>query len=297
MNINHLEAFCTVAQVKSISEAARILHMSQSSLSYQIQLLEKDLDVELFTRTTKGVELTEMGEIVYEYGQTFLQLAENLRRDLDNWKSGQEHLIVGASSSIGSYALPCTIYSFKEKYPDANVKLLVGNREETIQKLLDKTIDIGLIEGPVDQPGLATRGVTEDELLLIVPAGWQGQESITLEELCRLPLILREEGSGTRQVIARALAEHGLGIANLNVVLELNSNDAIKSAITAGHGVSLLSRLATRREIHNGSLKALQVKGISFRSTFTIVYPAGKPATNLQKKFFRFLLANKKAFC
>ncbi|MDK2817582.1 MAG: hypothetical protein PWR22_2211 [Moorella sp. (in: firmicutes)] len=297
MNLNHLQAFCTVAQVKSISEAARLLHMSQSSLSYQIQLLENDLEVELFTRTTKGVELTALGEIVYEYGQTFLQLAENLKRDLNNWKSGQERLIVGASSSIGSYALPCTIYSFKEKYPDANIKLLVGNREETIQKLLDRTIDIGLIEGPVDQPGLATRGVAEDELLLIVPPGWQGQERVTLEELCRLPLILREEGSGTRGVIARALAGQGLTIANLNVVLELNSNDAIKSAITAGHGVSLLSRLAIRREIQTGTLKALQVDGISFRSTFNIVYPAGKPATSLQKKFFRFLLTNKKAFC
>ncbi|PRR71242.1 LysR substrate-binding domain-containing protein [Neomoorella humiferrea] len=297
MNLNHLKAFCTVAQVKSISEAARLLHMSQSSLSYQIQLLENDLDVELFTRTTKGVELTALGEIVYEYGQTFLQLAENLKRDLNNWKSGHEHLVVGASSSIGSYALPCTIYSFKEKYPDANIKLLVGNREETIQKLLDKTIDIGLIEGPVDQPGLATRGIAEDELLLIVPPAWKGPERVTLEELCRLPMFLREEGSGTRGVIARALATQGLTIANLNVVLELNSNDAIKSAITAGHGVSLLSRLAIRREIHAGTLKALQVEGISFRSTFHIVYQAGRPATGLQKKFFRFLLTNKKAFC
>lgn len=297
MNLNHLKAFCTVAQVKSISEAARLLHMSQSSLSYQIQLLENDLDVELFTRTTRGVELTAMGEIVYEYGQTFLQLAENLKRDLNNWKSGHERLVVGASSSIGSYALPCTIYSFKEKYPNANIKLLVGNREETIQKLLDKTIDIGLIEGPVEQPGLATRGIAEDELLLIVPPAWKGPERVTLEELCHLPMILREEGSGTRGVIARALAAQGLTIANLNVVLELNSNDAIKSAITAGHGVSLLSRLAIRREIHAGTLKALQVEGISFRSTFHIVYQAGRPATGLQKKFFRFLLTNKKAFC
>ncbi len=297
VNLAHIQAFCTVAQVKSISEAARILHISQSSLSYQIQLLENDLEAELFIRTTKGVELTELGEIVYEYGQTLLQLVENMKRDIANWKSGHERLIVGASSTIGSYALPCTIYTFKEKYPEANIRLLVANREETIQRLLERTIDLGLIEGPVEVSGLVTRGVAEDELLLIVNPGWQGPDCISLQELRRLPLIIREEGSGTRQTIERALREHNLTLKDLNIVLELNSNDAIKSAISAGHGVALLSRLTVRSELGTGALKALKVEGISFRTTFTIVYPQGKPTSNLQKKFCRFILSNRKAFC
>ncbi|GFN24227.1 LysR family transcriptional regulator [Thermanaeromonas sp. C210] len=297
MNLSHIRAFCTVAQVKSMSEAARILHISQSSLSYQIQLLENDLEAELFTRTNKGVELTELGEIVYEYGQTLLQLVENMKRDLANWKSGHERLIVGASSTIGSYALPCTIYTFKEKYPEANIRLLVANREETIRRLLERTVDLGLIEGPVEVPGLVTRGVAEDELLLIVPSSWPSSGSIGLEELRRLPLIIREEGSGTRQTIEKALGEHGLSLRDLNIVLELNSNDAIKSAIRAGHGVALLSRLTVRAELSTGALKALKVEGISFRTTFTIVYPQGKPASDLHKKFCRFILSNRRAFC
>lgn len=297
MNLSHIQAFCTVAQVKSISEAARILHISQSSLSYQIQLLENDLDAELLTRTNKGVELTEVGEIVYEYGQTLLKLVENMKRDIESWKSGHERLIVGASTSIGSYALPCTIYTFKEKYPGANIRLLVANREETIQRLLERSIDLGLIEGPVEVPGLVTRGVAEDELLLIVNPSWQGSDTVTLKELSTLPLIIREEGSGTRQTIERALQEQGLSLKDLNVVLELNSNDAIKSAVAAGHGVSLLSRLTVKAELGSGTLKALKVEGISFRTTFNIVYHRGKPMNNLQKRFCRFILSNPKAFC
>ncbi|MCG0278707.1 MAG: LysR family transcriptional regulator [Thermanaeromonas sp.] len=297
MNLAHIQAFCTVAQVKSISEAARILHISQSSLSYQIQLLENDLDAELLTRTNKGVELTEVGEIVYEYGQTLLKLVENMKRDIESWKSGHERLIVGASTSIGSYALPCTIYTFKEKYPGANIRLLVANREETIQRLLERSIDLGLIEGPVEVPGLVTRGVAEDELLLIVNPNWEGSDTVTLKELSTLPLIIREEGSGTRQTIERALQEQGLSLQDLNVVLELNSNDAIKSAIAAGHGVSLLSRLTVKAELGSGTLKALRVEGISFRTTFNIVYHRGKPMNSLQKRFCRFILSNPKAFC
>lgn len=297
MNLTQIEAFCMVAQVKSMSEGARQLHISQSSLSYQIQLLETDLGVELFTRTTKGVELTEAGEIVYEYGQTFLKLQENLKADLASWKQGQEKLLVGASSNIGSYALPCAIYSFKEKHPHANIRLVVGNRKETLQRLSEKSVDMCLVEGPIDDPQISACGLAEDELLLIVNPDWQGPDTITLEQLRQLPLILREEGSGTRDIIENAIKEKGLTLKDFHVVLELNSNDAIKSAIEARHGVSLLSKLAVRSELHSGSLKGVKVEDLPLRTQISVLHFRNRPQSDLMKKFARFILSNRKAFC
>ncbi|GAW91226.1 selenium metabolism-associated LysR family transcriptional regulator [Calderihabitans maritimus] len=301
MLLTQLMAFCKVVQEGSISKAARELHLTQPALSAQIQALEEHFGLPLLERTNRGVIPTEAGEAVLYYAKRISILNQNLHQEIERLKNmDNEELAIGAGSTVGGYALPCSIYIFKEKYPRAQIKVTVANSEEIMQKLLDKTIDLGIVEGPTEkEENFISSVLAYDELLLVTPNNddWKDKNTVTLEELKEFPFIAREEGSGTRRTIEKALQKKGLSFDDLNIVMELNSFDAIKASVEAGRGVTVLPRLAIKKEIYTGVLKALKVEGISFRHRFTAVYLPGRQQTLLQKKFLDFLKSKERGFC
>lgn len=301
MNLTQIEAFCRVAEKKCITDAAQELHLTQPAISRQIRALEDFLQVQLLRRTHQGVELTEAGEIVYEYSKTILELVGSMQKDLESLvKNNSRPLIIGASTTLGNYALPCSIWTFKEKNPGSNIILRVTNTEEVLRGLLNKTVDIGVIEGPVYHQGLVTRPIARDELVLIVSpqSPWRDRAEVTIDEVKKMPLVVREPGSGMRKSLESLLQEIGLGLNDFNVVMEMNSTDAIKSAVQSGHGVAILSRLSVRKELQSGTIKAVKIRGVSFVHSYTIVYDPARSRNPLQSRFIAFMRSPKeRGFC
>ncbi|ABB14549.1 MULTISPECIES: selenium metabolism-associated LysR family transcriptional regulator [Carboxydothermus] len=301
MNLNQLEAFCNIVEQGSISKAAKLMHLSQPALSTQIAALENQLQVKLMERTNRGIELTEAGETLLYYAKRICNLVKNLNEEIERLKNlEEEELSIGAASTIGGYALPCSIYIFQEKYESARIKLTIMNTEKVIEALLDRQIDIGLVESNIESNEFISSHLTYDELVLVVPNNnsYKNKEILTLDELRTLPFIIREKGSGIRQTIEKALAEKGLNISDLNIVMEVNSIDAIKVAVESGKGVSLLPRFAVKKELRTGSLKSIKVKDISLLHPFVAITLKNKKRSLLEKKFLAFINSPKeRGFC
>lgn len=297
MNLCALNCFCTVVDVGSISAVAKQLHLTQPAISQQIQGLEMELGAILLHRHNKGVEPTEAGRVVYEYGRALLQLESNLHRDLDQLRSTQPKLLVGAASAVGGYALPCSLYLFKQRQPDTSVVLRVENSDMVLQLLKDRSLDVGLVEGPLPAGcELKAEPLAIDELCLVT-AGRVPKEGVDLAELLKLPHVIRAPGSGLRRTVVRTLEEQGHSLNELNVALELPSLEAVKSAVAAGLGVALLPPLALRRELRSGSLKVIPLRAISFKQPVSIVY-SGRTLPSAAEAFLQFLRSPKlRGFC
>lgn len=223
MTRNQLEIFRVVAEKKSFSEAARILHISQPAISLQIQAMEEYYGTKLFDRTTKRVALTKAGEVLYRYALQLLTLFDSAQRDISQ-AAGiiKGHLVLGASLTIGGHVLPPLLSTFYRQYPDVNITMEVMNTEKVLELVLDLTLDLGFVEGEVTNSDLQVETLTRDELVVVVSAHHPVAErnQLSLEELAGLPLVLRETGSGTRRVMEERLQRAGLNLIDLNVVME-----------------------------------------------------------------------------
>lgn len=299
MNIQHLKAFYATVKVNSISKAAKVLHLTQPGLSMQIQSLEKELQVSLLNRSNKGVELTEAGKIVFDYASTILSLQENIERDLLNLTNDNKQLLIGSCKAIGEFALPCSIYIYKHDNKNININLNIANTQEVIVNLIDRTINVGIIHGCLcnnNNLQLEIEKITSNSLLLVTSLPLM-KNSITLKELQNLPLIFRENGSGTRQCILDSLATYGIHQDDLNIIYELNSMEAIKSSVIAGKGISFIPELSIKRELKDGLLKKIEIEDVQITSDFFIAYRKDHVLIPHEMEFIKFIKSNKRGFC
>lgn len=296
MNLQYLRSFYVTVKLNSISKAARSLHLTQPGLSIQIQSLEKDLGVTLLTRSNKGVELTEAGEIVFDYAETILSMKENIERDLQNLKDNKKGLLLGSCKAIGEFALPCSLYIFKQEHPRVNIQFDISNTDEIISKIKNRTINLGIIQGnPMDE-ALYTENITCDRLLLVASIPSQ-REEISLNELKNLPLIFREPGSGTRQAIQQTLTTRGIDLEDLNVIYELNSMEAIKASVISGKGISFIPELTIKRELKDGILKEIKIENIDFYSHYYVAYRKDHCLNSEENQFIHFIKSSNRGFC
>jgi len=297
MNLEYLKTFYITVKSNSISKAAKLLHMSQPGVSIQLQALEKELNVKLLQRSNKGVELTEAGRIVYDYAVSILSIQENVERQLEAFKRQKTELVVSSCTTLGCYALPCTVYMFKQKFPQINVLLNISNSQNVINNILNGISKIGLIEGGTNYPDLIQTKIANNNLKLVASPNVFPQNHVTIDEFLKLPLILREEGSGTRDVIIWTLEKHGISLKEANIVMELSSTEAIKSTISAGKGVSILSQLTIKKELATGVLKEIQLADLSFKADYYIIQDNNACPKITEKNFIEFILSSEKGFC
>lgn len=304
--LDELSTFSAVARYGNMSRAASELHLSQPAISQRLRALEEEYGMLLLRRTNRGVELTPAGEIVTRYAKRILGLHQNLQDELNALRSMEpKQITIGATWTIGSYALPCTVYLFQQKNPAARIKLEIGNRQETLQRLADEAVDMALVEGIGVDPTESreshqTMVVSEEDLVVITPTSgpWSSVESFSLDDLRRAPLILRDQGTGNRQILEYELKQHGLSMSDMNVAMELSSLEAVKTSVAQGHGVSLVSRWAVRVEARIGTLRMVPTEGISFRSRWTLVYPRSIQRTAMTRNLLRTLRSPaERGFC
>ncbi|MDC3414060.1 selenium metabolism-associated LysR family transcriptional regulator [Aquibacillus sp. 3ASR75-11] len=275
MNYEKLKTFITVADKKSFSEAAKLLYLSQPTITSQVKALEEHLNTTLFERTTKQVQLTQAAQVLYRYAKEIIRLSEMAEKEII---SMSDHvygdLEIACSLTIGENVLPQILGAFREAYPLIKMSVDITNTTQILQKVKDHVLDLGLIEAPIEDPELYLEPFLEDELVLVATPHYFEKEKtmVTLEELKVLPLVLREKGSGTRTVMNQHLINSGLNPSNLNVVLELGSTEAVKSAVESELGLSIISKSAIKKELQLGLIKTYQIQDIFFTRNFYIVY-------------------------
>lgn len=271
INRNHLALFRAVAEAGGFSRAAATVRISQPAISMQVAELEESLGTPLFDRLPRGVRLTDAGQTLLGYAQrigTLEEEAERAMRELRGLTRGR--LSLGASTTIGSYLLPTILGDFRRLHPAVELQLTIANTVEIKNRLIDRTLDLGLTEGtPPQDEALSVRVFSDDDLIVIAPPnhpfaanvpGKHHPKPITARQLCAQPMIVREPGSGTREVIDRALAASHAQTGN--VALILSTTEAIKRAVAAGLGLAVVSRLCVSLELASRLLVEVPVRDL-----------------------------------
>lgn len=287
-----LKVFITVADTKNFSKAAKVLNLTQPAISFQIQTLEQYYQTMLFDRVNRHVKLTESGELLLEYALSMNDLQAELERKIQQLTGHVKGaLTIGASRTIGEYILPYVISEFKKEYPDVDVTLEIYNTKQVEQNVLGNAIDLGLVESDVSDKSLFYQNVLDDELVLFVSSNhrWANQESISLMDLKDEPFVIREPGSGSRMVFEQALIDADFDIENLNIVMEIGNITAIKTVVSSGLGVSVLSKWAIRDQVNQGTLVPLKIKELDIQRQFSIILNNDYFESEACSKFIRFL--------
>jgi DNA-binding transcriptional LysR family regulator len=258
-----LQVFHTVARLLSFTKAAESLHMTQPAVTFQVRQLEEYFNTRLFDRTHNRISLTDAGRRVFEYADRILSLyteMENAAREVTGDVRGV--LMLGASTTIAEYMLPALLGEFKARYPEVTIRLQVGNTDAIVTMVENNTIDLGVVEAPVHNKNLAVETCRMDQMVLLVPPRHPlaGEKSVPISRLLDYPFISREEGSGSREVIMEHLHHCGLDPHGLQIVMELGSPEAIKGAVEADMGISVLSCATVAKELKLGTLVALHME-------------------------------------
>jgi DNA-binding transcriptional LysR family regulator len=286
-----LKVFRAVAEHLNFRKAAEHLFLTQPAITQQIKALENDLGVRLFDRSANRVTLTPQGTILFRYARKIATLAAEAEQKLgseDGKFSGE--LALGVSTTIAQYVLPRLIGAFLAEHPRVQLSLHSGNTEQVVQSLLDGRVSIGLIEGPARQRGIHTKPFMRDELVLITPPSADGAH-MSPQQLLASSLLMREQGSGSRHVVESALEKAGFKLKAFRTVMNLDSTEAIKSAVEAGLGIGFVSRWAISKELELGALKTAQVRGLQISRHFSLVSRTGPEQQGLAGAFRAFALA------
>jgi DNA-binding transcriptional LysR family regulator len=286
-----LQVFHTVARLLSFTKAAETLHMTQPAVTFQVRQLEEYFNTRLFDRTHNRISLTEAGERVFEYADRIFDLytdMENSVREMTGEIRGA--LTIGASTTIAEYMLPALLGDFGTRYPEVTIHLRVSNSDGIVSMVENNSIDLGVVEAPVGNKNLVVEICRMDHLVAIVPPNHDlaNKESVDFSELLNYHFICREEGSGTREVINEYMNKHLNGCANtLNITMELGSPEAVKGAVEAGMGVSVVSRATIQKELKLDTLRAINLEP-QMERPFSFVHQKQKFRLRVMEELLEF---------
>ena len=280
MKISQLQAFVAVAQRNSFSEAAKALGISQPSATVQVQSLEAELGVTLFDRRYRGVELTESGRALLPHASSVLAQLEQAAREvrgLSDVVSGR--LTVAASTTPGAYIVPALLGTFVSRYPEVGVAVTVGDSVSVAHAVESGEAHIGITGAEVRGFRVRFEPVGQDSLVLIARTGSPilSREGVELADLCDEPWVMREAGSGTRQVTETLLSEHGVDPSELRVLAEFGTGEAIVSAVEGGLGLAVVSQLVAAKAIALGTVGEVDARGFPATRPLYAVHSSATP--------------------
>lgn len=285
-----LRVFITAAKTLNFTKCAEQLYISQPAVSKHIGELESRYKVQLFERSGSRLALTEAGRVMLEHAE---RIADGYRRlqyemDLFTDRLGGE-LKVGASTTIAQYVLPQVLARFTARFPEVKVSLASGNSEQVEAALARHDTDLGLAESSARHPGFHYEPFIPDELVLIASTkGRYGRcDQVTLAELQTVPLVLRESGSGTLEVISKYLAAADVRLASLRVVMQLGSTESIKSFVRNSDAMAIVSVASIVDELRSGELRIIDIEGCTIRREFSFCWPEGR-SDALAARFVEF---------
>ena len=295
MDLRQLEVFAKVFELKSFSKAAEKLSISQPTVSAHIQNLEDELGLRLFDRVGRKVIPTHEAKILYRYAVELLKKKEEaLSELLSVTKKSKGTLRIAASNIPGDYLIPHILPKLKHIMPEVVIQVEILDSRKVVKQLKEAIpeYDIGFVGSKISDQKLEYKKILDDEIVLIAPSYYRS-ETIKVEGITKVPLIFREEDSGTRLTVEKALEEKGINPIFLDVVAFLGSNTAIKEAVKKGVGFGLVSKYSIQRELECNRLKTIKIEGLSIRRSFYAVrrkditpIPAARTLWDNLEKFF-----------
>lgn len=290
MNLNQLKVFHLTAKAQSFTRAAEAMFLTQPGISKHIKELEAYYGTRLFDRLGKKIVLTQAGQILYEKTEIIFNMIDQVKVEIDELQGLNRGILnIGASITIGIYILPEVLGRFRSMCPKIDVRLNIALNQQIAEMLLDNSIDFGFLGAPVHDDRLIATPFFEDELVVIVPGNheWAQREKIEPADLMSCLFIFSGRGSGTRAVIEERLGRTGITLKN---TMEFGHTEAVKKAVEAGLGVSIVSGATVSREEHLGVLKTLSITGVNLQRTFYFAHRKEKYLSNLDKTFLQFIV-------
>ena len=277
--LQQLRIFKAIASEKSFTQAAEILFVSQPSLSKQIQALEYELGISLFNRTNRKVTLTEAGKVFLQYTDRTLSLCEETCRAMADLKNGERgNLTVGGSQTIGTYLMPRVLALFGQNYPQITLNIQVDSTRTIARNIIDRQIDIAVVGGEVPselKKKLTIESFAEDELALIIPKSHpfakRKTKIISKEDLYHLNFITLNTNSTIKKFIDNTLIQNQIETNQFNTVMQLNSIEAIKTAVGLGLGVAFVSAAAIEKELELETIVVIEIENLKITRHLSII--------------------------
>ncbi|MBD2751806.1 LysR family transcriptional regulator [Spirosoma validum] len=285
-----LNVFYTVAKRLSFTKAAAELYVTQPAVTKHIQELEHQFGTALFDRRGNQISLTTAGNVLLRHAETIMGTYRQLEFDMNALKGESGGTLrVGASTTIAQYVIPPVLARFHEQSADVSISLLSGNTEQIEQQLLNNDVDLGLVEGRTHHSDIRYTPFLKDELVLVCRTDhpMADRDEITLDELRAVPIVLRERGSGSLEVIEHALRGFGLRLTDLTIEMHLGSTEAIKSYLSSSRCMAFVSVFALQHELKAGTLKILDVQELAIHRDFYSIQLQGV-SEGLADTFMRF---------
>ena len=291
MNLQNLRVFLKVAELEHITRASEELNLSQPAVTKTIQSLEHEIGLDLVERQGRRIALTHAGRLLEGYARQIFALEREMEESLAALRDVEGgEVMLAANRTAGVYLLPPIVSRFRTRYPQVTLHISILNSSEIVQETLNWTLDIGLIEGDATTlpPGLKVEVFAYDELILVVAPGhsWAGQQSLTPDALRDSELILREQGSGIREVIEQGLLRYDVQV---HPMFTLTDNEAVKQMVMSGVGAAIVSSLSVHRELANGDLVQVPIAGLDLRPQLCLVQRSDKQLSRAAKAFCSFL--------
>ena len=285
-----LKVFYTVARTLNFNRAAEQLNISQPAVTRHIKELEEHYKTTFFDRTRRQIALTSAGEILLQHTHLIFEEYQKLDFDLNllqNKTDGTLH--IGASTTIAQYVIPAYLARFHQRFPEIKIELTNANSLDIEQQLADKNIELGLVEGAIHSPDLKYTPFLKDEIVLVsrVKNGLLKNRTIVPDDLKKLPLLTREAGSGTSEIIEEHLQKIGLQMKDLTIHMQLGSTESIKNYLFHSDTFAFLSVYSVQQELSDDRLCIVDIEGMDITRTFSFIYRQGQPAP-LAKLFMRF---------
>jgi DNA-binding transcriptional LysR family regulator len=291
MDTRQLTAFCAVVELKSFSQAAERLGVTQPAVSLQIRSLEERLGQQLLDRSGRRVEPTEAGHRLYRGAQRMLALEQQLIEEVAGGDEGElrGELAIGAATGPGAIVVPLLLCEFQQSNPDVRVELTISDTQTVVEAVGRRELELGIVGATPRHRSVVYEPFFEDEVVLVCPPQHPfAGRTIKVEELRDASLIVMQEGAGVRQVIEEELRQLGTRLKDLDVRLELGLQESVKSAVAAGHGVTFISRNAVESELADGRLATARVRGLEPRRQISLVRGSGRVGTRLAGAFVEF---------
>lgn len=286
-----LQVFYKVAQLLSFTKAAELLRMTQPAVTFQIRKLEEMLNVRLFDRSHNQIKLTSAGDIVFEYSERIIKMYDEMINSIsETTNSVAGTLKMGATHSVSDYLLPGLLSAYKKNYPEVRINLKVDDSNSIASMVENSFIDVGLVDLPITTRSLKVTNVACNQMVVIFSRHheWNNLEYITPQQLIEQPILLYEEGEGSRKILEHYLQQHNIDKNDLKIIMELGSTEAIKSGVESGIGVAILPRNSVDRDIKAQSVTALPLRP-KLENYLSLVYKEQKYPLKVLDELVKFI--------
>ncbi len=292
MNLKQLEAFVEVAEGGSFSRAAKNLYLTQPTVSAHIASLEKELEVRLFVRNTKEVSLSVEGQTLYKYAIQMVDLEKRIEEEFgERRKLGRQCVTIAASTIPSQYLLPRILTRFNEKYPGEQIKMLESDSTDVVNQVVEHMVDIGFTGTVLEKKHCKYIPFYKDELVIITPDTEEFERRLEKPEdiswVLTEPVIMREEGSGTRKEAEKQLRGAGIKPEQMHIIASIENQETIKESVCQGMGISILSRLAAADKIHDRSVLSFSIPGADRGRNINVVYNKNYQLSVSAERFLR----------